>query len=142
LTATIFWLCLTIGRLFSGKIADRIGLSTYMFAAGFGTLLLSALWSILPVGNWTLAVVGLLGLMFSGQFPTLMAIATAHFPGRSGVTAAFISVFAGLSGFFIPALIGRVADTFSIAVLSYSMLLLSVLLVIFAYILKKGSMQS
>jgi fucose permease len=142
LTATIFWLCLTIGRLFSGKIADRIGLSTYMFAAGFGTLLLSALWSILPVGNWTLAVVGLLGLMFSGQFPTLMAIATAHFPGRSGVTAAFISVFAGLSGFFIPALIGQVADTFSIAVLSYSMLLLSVLLVIFAYILKKGSMQS
>lgn len=142
LTATIFWLCLTIGRLFSGKIADRIGLSTYMLAAGFGTLLLSALWSALPLGNWTLVIVGLLGLMLSGQFPTAMAIATAHFPGKSGVTAAFISVFAGLSGFFIPAVIGRVADTFSIAVLSYAMLILSLLLVIFAYTLKKGSMQS
>jgi len=142
LTATIFWLCLTVGRLFSGKIADRIGLSKYMLAAGFGTLLLSALWSVLPAGNWTLVIVGVLGLMLSGQYPTAMAIATAHFPGKSGVTAAFISVFAGLSGFFIPALIGRAADTFSIAVLSYAMLVLSLLLVIFAYTLKKGSMQS
>ncbi len=142
LTATVFWLCLTIGRLFSGKIADRIGLSTYMFAAGFGTLLLTALWSAIPTGNWTLALVGLLGLLCSGQFPTLMAIATAHFPGKTGMTAAFITVFAGLSGFLIPAVIGRVADIFSIAVLSYSMLLLSILLVVFGYILKKGSMQS
>ncbi len=142
LTATIFWLCLTIGRLFSGKIADRIGLTTYMLAAGFGTLLLSALWSVMPPGNWTLVIVGLLGLMLSGQFPTAMAIATSHFPGRSGTTAAFVSVFASLSGFFIPSVIGRIADSFSIAVLSYAMLILSLLLVVFAYILKKGSMQS
>lgn len=142
LTATVFWLCLTVGRLFSGKIADRIGLSTYLLAAGFGTMLLSALWSVLPAGNWTLVILGLLGLMLSGQFPTTMALATAHFPGKSGTTAAFISVFAGLSGFFIPALIGRIADIFSITILSYSMLALSLLLVIFAYVLRKGSMQA
>ncbi|MHB1391501.1 MAG: MFS transporter [Clostridia bacterium] len=142
LTATVFWLCLTIGRLFSGKIADRIGLTTYLFAAAFGTMLLSALWSVLPTGNWTLIIIGLLGLMLSGQFPTAMAVATSHFPGRSGTTAAFVSVFASLSGFFIPAVIGQVADILSIAVLSYAMLILSLLLVAFAYILRKGSMQS
>lgn len=142
LTATVFWLCLTIGRLISGKIADRIGLLRYMLLAGLGTLVLSALWSILPLGNWTLVIVGLLGLMCSGQFPTLMAIATARFPARSGTTAAFISAFAGLSGFFIPTVIGWVADSFSIAVLPYSMLILSLLLITFSYTLKKGSMQS
>jgi fucose permease len=142
LTATVFWLCLTLGRLISGKIADRIGLSTYILAAASGTVLLSALWSILPLGGWTLVIVGLLGLMCSGQFPTAMAIATAHFPGKTGMTAAFITVFAGLSGFFIPSIIGRIADAFSIAVLSYAMLALSLLLVAFAYLLKKGSMQT
>lgn len=142
LTATVFWFCLTIGRLFSGRIADRIGLSAYLLAASLGTLLLSALWSVLPTGDWTLVIVGLLGLMCSGQFPTAMALATAHFPGRSGMTAAFITVFAGLSGFFIPSVIGRVADILSIEVLSFSMLALSLLLVAFAHMVKKGSMQS
>jgi len=142
LTSTVFWSFLTIGRLFSGKIADKIGLSNYMLGAALGTLLLSALWSVLPVGDWTLIIVGLLGLVFSGQFPTAMAIATAHFPGKSGMTASFITLFAGLSGFFIPTLIGWTADMFSIAVLSYSILVLSLLLVLFAYLLKKGSMQS
>jgi len=142
LTATVFWLCLTIGRLFSGRLADRIGLSTYLLAASVGTMLLSALWSILPAGNWTIITIGLLGLMLSGQFPTTMVVATSHFPGKSGTTAAFISVFAGLSGFFLPAVIGRAADIFSISILSYSMLALSLLLVIFVYILKKGSMEA
>lgn len=141
LTATVFWLCLTAGRLVSGRIADKIGLTAYILAAAAGTMLLSALWSILPLGNWTLVIVGLLGLMCSGQFPTAMVVATAHFPGKTGMTAAFLIVFAGLSGFFIPTVIGRLADSFGIGVLSYAMLFLSLLLTAFAYLLKKGAIQ-
>jgi fucose permease len=141
LTSTIFWLCLTIGRLFMGRLADRIGLSIYVLAASLGTLALSALWSFLPAGGWTLGIIGLLGLMCSGQFPTAMVVATAHFPGRSGVTAAFLVVFAGLSGFFIPTVIGWLADSFSIGVLSYSIMALSLLLAAFAYLLNKNSVQ-
>lgn len=142
LTATIFWLSLTVGRLISGKIADRIGLSNYLFAAGFGTLLLSALWSILPPGGWTLIIVALLGFACSGQFPTAMAIATSHFPRKAGMAAAFISVSAGLGGFFIPSVIGRLADMFNISVLTPALLVLSSLLVIFTYALRKGSIQA
>jgi fucose permease len=142
ITASVFWLCLTLGRLVSGKIADRIGLSNYLFAAGFATLLLTAFWSILPPGGWTLVIVALLGFVCSGQFPTAMAMATAHFPGRTGMVAAFISVSSGLSGFFIPSVIGRLADMFSIAALTPTLLVLSALLAVFTYMLKRGSMQA
>ncbi|MGE5631618.1 MAG: MFS transporter [Caulobacteraceae bacterium] len=139
ITATIFWLFLTVGRLISGRIADHIGLTNYMLAASIGTLLLTVLWSVLPSGIWTLIIVALLGILLSGQFPTAMAVSTAHFPGKTGMTAAFISVFAGLGGFFIPSVIGRLADTFSISILPYAVLALSVLLVTFTIFVRKGS---
>ncbi len=141
-TASLFWFSLTVGRLVSGKIADRIGLSNYLMAAASGTLLLSVLWSILPIGGLTLVIVALLGFLCSGQFPTAMAIATAHFPGKSGMAAAFISVSAGLSGFFIPSAVGQLADMFGITALTPALLVISLLLVTFTYILKRGSMQS
>lgn len=140
-TATIFWLALTIGRLFSGRIADRIGLTNYLLAASTGTLLLSAAWRLLPQGNWTIFIIAALGLLCSGQFPTAMAIVTSHFPERSGIAAGFISVFSGLSGFLIPAGIGRVADTFGISVLTLAIMVLSIFLAVSTYILKKDSMQ-
>lgn len=141
-TATVFWLSLTIGRLISGKIADCIGLPTYLLAASTGTLLLAIMWSVLPSGEWTILIIAMLGLLLSGQFPTTMAIATSHFPEKSGIAAGFISVAAGLSGFFIPSGIGRLADMFSINVLTHSVLILSSLLVIFMYIFKRGSIQA
>ncbi len=141
-TATLFWLSLTLGRLFSGRIADRIGLTRYLLAASCGMLMLTAIWTIIPQGGWTLLIVSLLGLLCSGMFPTAMAVVTAHFQGKSGMTAAFILVFSGLSGFIIPAVIGRLADMFGIAVLSPATLLLSALLVIFIYTMKRGSMES
>jgi len=140
-TATIFWLSITAGRLFSGKIADRIGLNNYLLAASAGTLVLSAAWRLLPQGSWTLLIIAALGLLCSGQFPTTMAIVTAHFSERPGIAAGFISVFAGLSGFFIPAGIGRLADILGISVLTLAIMILSVFLVVFTYIFKKGSMQ-
>ncbi len=141
-TATVFWLALTIGRLFSGKIADRIGLTNYLLAASTGTLLLSVLWRLLPQGGWTLLLIALLGFLCSGQFPTAMAIVTAHFPGKSGIAAGFISVFAGLSGFFIPSGIGRLADIYGISVLTPSVMLLALLLVIFTYVFRMGSIRA
>lgn len=140
-TTAIFWITLTIGRLISGKIADRIGLSTYLFAASFGTLVVSVIWSVIPQGNWTLFIIAILGFLLSGQFPTAMAIATSHFPEKSGMAAAFITVFSGLSGFLIPTVIGRLADAYSISVLTPSILVLSILLVVFTYAVKRGSLQ-
>lgn len=141
-TATMFWLFLTAGRLISGRIADRIGLTSYLFAASLGTLLLAALWTILPLGEWTLIIIALLGFLLSGQFPTAMAIATSHFPGKTGMAAGFITVFSGLSGFFLPSGVGKLADMLGIGVLAPSVLALSVMLVIFIYIFKRGSMQA
>lgn len=140
-TATVFWMSLTIGRLFSGRIADRIGLTRYILAASCGTLLLSVLWRLLPQGSWTLLLIAALGLLCSGQFPTAMAVVTAHFRESSGMAAGFISVFAGLSGFFIPSGIGRLADIFGISVLTLAVMLLSIMLVIFTYIFRRASMQ-
>lgn len=138
LATTIFWLSLTLGRLFSGFIADRMGLIRYLVASSIGTLLLSLLWSILPVGIWTIATIFIIGLFLSGQFPTLIAVVTTRFPERTGSVTALASVFASLGGFFLPALVGKTADIQGIGILPLMVFAMAAFLVLFMQLLRKG----
>lgn len=138
LATTIFWLSLTLGRLVSGFIADRMGLVRYLVASSIGTLLLSLLWSILPVGIWTIATIFVIGLFLSGQFPTFIAVLTTRFPERTGSVSALVSIFAGLAGFILPALVGKAADIKGIGILPLMVFSMSVFLVLFVQLLRKG----
>ncbi|HEX2954760.1 MAG TPA: MFS transporter [Bacillota bacterium] len=113
--ASVFWIALTIGRLFSGRLADRIGLSRFLMMTSFGSIGLTLVWSVQGSPPITLGAVFILGLSLAGIFPTLMASATSHYPGRAGMVTAFISFFASLGGFFIPAAIGKITDSTGIS---------------------------
>lgn len=132
LTATIFWFTLTLGRLVTGRIADRIGLSKYLTGTSALTLVFSLGWYLFPMPVWTLATVLFLGLSLSGIFPTAMASATEHFPLNTGSVAAFLAVFASLGGFLLPSGLGRLADFKGIEVFPLVITVLSVFLVIFS----------
>lgn len=115
LIASVFWIALTIGRLFSGKLADRFGLSRYLIITSLGCAVTTLTWSTYTSSWSTLGATLILGLLLAGIFPTLMVSATSRYSGMSGVVTAFISFFSSLGGLFVPPSIGRIADWVGIA---------------------------
>lgn len=110
LTATIFWITLTAGRLLCGRIVDRLGFSKFLFFACLAILILTLGWIVIPWKTWILFTAFLLGFFLSGIFPTVMASATSGYPHISGKISAFITLFASLGGSLIPSAIGKSAD--------------------------------
>jgi fucose permease len=128
LTAALFWVTLTAGRLLCGRLADRIGLVRYLTLASVGTLAVSLLWTLFPRPIATLAAVLVSGGFLAGVYPTAMAYVTGRFPGHSARVVGFVSVFGSAGGFVLPSLLGRLADSFGIAVLPAFVTGLAVLL--------------
>lgn len=137
LTATIFWSTLTIGRLFSGKIADKVGFGKFLIFASLGIIILSLSWAIIPFKLGILFVILLLGLALAGIFPTMMASVTSQYPHISGEISAFISIFSSLGGSLIPSAIGGSVDFIGIAKIPLLICGLSVLLFISANLMKR-----
>jgi fucose permease len=115
--ASIFWITLTSGRLICGLITDRIGLIRFIAISSIATLVSGTVWTFFPNREVTLACIFVIGFSLSGIYPTIMAIMTRLFPGRSGKVVAFMTVFGSIGGFFIPSIIGRAADSYSISIL-------------------------
>jgi fucose permease len=132
LTVSFFWIALTAGRLFSGRWADRLGLSRYIILASMGCIGLTMVWSIHGSAWGTLGAMLALGVLLAGIYPTLMASATSYYPGLTGMATAFISFFASLGGFFIPAAIGGIADWAGITKLPIILLGLTVMMALLA----------
>ena len=142
LATGLFWAAMTFGRLFAGKIADKIGLLKYMLLASIGTTIISFTWFILPPGPLTLISVLAIGLLLSGLYPTFLAFATSSFKGNTGDITSFISVLASLGGILIPIFIGKASDDSGIGVLSICIFAFSVLFTILNIILSLHSKQS
>lgn len=132
MVASLFWIALTLGRLFSGRLADCLGLSRFLTFASIGCIALALFWIIMASSWSTLLATLFLGLLLAGIFPTLMVSATSHYPGLTGKVTAFISLFASLGGFFIPSAIGNVADWVGIIKFPVIILGLAVAMALFA----------
>lgn len=109
-TATIFWLALTLGRVVTGRLADRFGLSRFLAYITMGASLMTVLWWITSRSPWTIGTVFATGLFLAGVYPTIMATAAMRFPNRTGEVSSFISVFSALGGSLIPTFTGQMAD--------------------------------
>jgi len=127
LTATIFWIFLTIGRLFLGRIIDKIGFKKYLIFSAMIVIIISLLWSFLQLSLTTIILTALTGFIFSCIFPSILGYTTSNYPDHSGVITSFITIFASIGGFVIPSLTGKIADYFSIKILPVIIVLLSVL---------------
>lgn len=125
---SFFWLTLTIGRLLSGKIADKLGFSRYIAVACWGVAIVALSWAVIPLPHWTMAAALLLGFLLAGLYPTVMVSAIGRAPRFSGQIAGFISVFGSLGGFFIPSGIGVLADSAGIMQVPRLIFLLSVIM--------------
>ena len=129
ITASFFWITLTVGRLISGRITDKIGLTRFVLVSSIAVLLVCLCWSIVPGNIVTLLSVFLLGFLLAGIFPTIMAYITAKFPGNSGKTVAFLMIFSSIGGFFLPSLLGRLADSFSLRIFPVFLTILALIMI-------------
>lgn len=112
---SLYWGSFTIGRIFLGWIAlrvgDRILLRSSMLLAVFGALLLT--WNLTE----TVGLIGLIsiGLGLSGIFPTLISLTPQRVGQRfSTQTIGFQIGSAGLGASILPGIIGLMAENFSL----------------------------
>ncbi len=135
LIPAIFWAAITLGRLISGSIADRMGLPKFITILTSITLVLGlGLWLFAGWPMATLAVVFLIGSVLGGIFPTLMASTASHYLERTGEVSAFLALFLSIGGFVIPIGTGKAADIFGITIIPIVFLGLALLLSIFAIV--------
>jgi len=134
MTGIVFWMSLTAGRFFIGKVVDRLGFSRYLIAVSFLVMLFGVLWYLFPDRIFTLVISLLMGLAISGIFPTMIASGTSRFPRISGIISAFIGVFVALGGLFIPSGLGYFADIYGIKILPLSIMILNTALFIFIFL--------
>ncbi len=139
LIASAFWGALTIARLFTGNLADKLGLQSFLIGVSVITVLATAAWAILPPTTFLVVVVILLGLLYAGIFPTNMAAVISKYPSRSGSMSSFITVFASLGGSLIPSALGKSADLVGIRSIPFAIVLLAIGLLFFSFLAKKLS---
>lgn len=117
LWVSIFWACMTIGRLLIGTLVDRIGLNRVLrvslLTVVLGTVLL---WQ--NVGGNSLFTLAIIGSGLSAVFPLLMTatpnrLGSAHAANAIG----FQTAAAGMGASVLPALAGTIADTWGLEVI-------------------------
>jgi FHS family L-fucose permease-like MFS transporter len=124
---TLFFACLTLGRLLGGGGLRAITPSAFFrLSAGLGLVGLLAILSGLPA----LAVAGVAacGLGFANIWPVLFSLTVEHRPGRSAELSGLMCM-AIFGGAVLPPLMGRVADAVGLGIAFL------VPLAVFAYLL-------
>jgi fucose permease len=110
----IFWGGLTLGRLLSVRVADR--LPPVVFAAACavaaGLALVAAV--LVPDPTASIALFGLVGLAYGPIYPLIMTVAGALYPRRLAAVAGTLAAAAVIGAVVYPPLIGLLSDTLGI----------------------------
>ena len=117
LTSGVFWLSLTMGRLITGKISDRIGFGKFLMGACLASAVLALGWWAVQGGLLALLLIFVLGMAMGGIFPTAMVSVISQYPGRTATVSGTMSLIASFGGLLVPSAVGRVADQGGISVL-------------------------
>ncbi|XID93117.1 MFS transporter [Paenibacillaceae bacterium WGS1546] len=110
LSLAVFWAAITIGRLFTGHIADRIGEGSYLFAACVASAAVFALMGAADHATALFVLVFLAGLAMSGMFAVALVFANRAVPGITDRATSLLMAFGGLGGALVPKLTGQVLD--------------------------------
>jgi len=132
---SLFWVMMTIGRFSCGYLSEIMPLGRLLLiisAGGFFSIIASILTS-----NYlfTLISFALVGLFFSGAFPTILAYASSIFPRYSGTVFGICFASGGIGGMLFPYLVGLVAEDFNMRIgIGAMSILLAGMFGIFSYL--------
>ena len=108
---TVFWVAMTVGRIVTGGLIERVALRRLVLGLACGGILgagLSLAWTN-PVA--VLACVAGTGLCFSGIFGLILADAGERYPRVAGTVFGGVVAAGGIGGAVIPWTVGALADT-------------------------------
>ncbi|MFZ4507569.1 MAG: MFS transporter [Fimbriimonas sp.] len=105
-----FFIAMSIGRLFGGKVLESVTPERLLFIAAAITapLIAVAAWSANPWVSCGAAT--LIGLAVSVMWPTCLAIASGHYPTGGATLFGLLSASGNASGIATPWMIGWIAD--------------------------------
>ncbi|MFC3802336.1 MFS transporter [Cohnella sp. GCM10012308] len=106
----VFWGAMTIGRLFAGHLADRIGNTSYLLSmcgiAALAFIMMGFFGGAAPM--FVLAAVA--GLAMSGMFAIALVFANRYAPGMTERTTSLLIACGLLGGAVLPKLVGWSLD--------------------------------
>jgi FHS family glucose/mannose:H+ symporter-like MFS transporter len=125
---TLFWITMSVGRLFAGTLAQKIGYTRYLTASCLGTLIGTGLF--LLAGNlWSgYLIILALGLVMAGIFAIGLILANELLPGMTERTTSILVASGGIGGAVLPRLMGWTMDAYPTVVSQW-------LLAVFALVL-------
>jgi len=99
---SLFSIGMGIGRLLSGWIVSKIGITTVLFFLLL--LLMGSLFFLLRItaGPWIWVSCFMAGVGCSGLFPGLLTLGGIHFPHLSGTAIGILGTAAGIGSTFMP----------------------------------------
>ena len=140
-TVSGYWLGLTVGRLFMGKLSSKLGARRLIYICLVGIVLgLLIVW-LLPFGITSAAALWLVGFSLGPIFPTTISLMSGFVPARLLASVVGFAVSVGAAGAAIfPALAGLLADTFGLdSLLPYELVLTAFLLFTWVILLRQSN---
>lgn len=111
-TLSLFWGTMILGRLFAGRLADRVGYFRYLFVAIAGACIIILAMGAIGQLSGMLVLVGLSGLFFSGVFGIALVFANGLIPGMTERTTSLLVACGGIGGAIFPKLTGWMMDSY------------------------------
>ncbi|MDG0809055.1 MFS transporter [Cohnella rhizosphaerae] len=110
LSLGVYWGAMTLGRLFAGQLADRIGSTSYLLSMCGITAFAFALMGLFggPAPMFVLAAVA--GLAMSGMFAIALVFANRFAPGMTERTTSLLLACGLFGGAVLPKLVGWSLD--------------------------------
>ena len=110
LSITIFWAAMSVGRMFAGTIAERVGYANFLIVCCLGSLAALAGF-IFAARIWSsYAAILLYGLMMSGLFAIALVFANQLLPGKTNRTTSILIASGGIGGAAAPRMSGWLMD--------------------------------
>ena len=112
----VFLAAVAVGTIVGGPLGDRIGRKYIIWASILGVLPFTLL---LPHANlfWTAVLTVPIGMILASAFPAIVVYAQELMPGKTGTVAGLFFGFAFGMGGVGAAVLGRLADSYSITTL-------------------------
>jgi MFS transporter, FHS family, glucose/mannose:H+ symporter len=109
---SLFWLFMVIGRLFAGRLADRISYPVYLMASCMGTVVIFAASAVTMSFNGLVVWTCLAGLIMSGMFAVGLVYANSRIEGLTERTTSLMVAAGGIGGAIFPRVAGWLMDSY------------------------------
>lgn len=132
-----FWIAMTLGRILCSLLSRRLGeghMLLYLCAASLGVY---AFYLVAPGPIYAALSLVMLGVAFSGVFPTILAIGGNVSGGALGTVTGILMACTGIGSMVFPALVGIIAEAFTLRCGMIALALVFFLLVVFSFYINK-----